>query len=500
MALIGNNVDYTDKDFDSLRQRLINLVQSVFPDWTDFNQANFGNVLLELYAFVGDVTAFYMDRQAAEAFITTATQRKNLIAAAKLLGFVPSTAAAATADVVFTLASALPADVTIPAGSTVRTLSITEPVVFQLLSDLVIPAGSLSGVVTVENSTSQTDLIQSNGLPNQSTVLTATPYLDGSAEITAANGTYTQVDNFLSSTTSDRHFTVVVDQNNRATVRFGNGVNGTVPVGTVTINYKTGGGADGNVNADSLTKIDGTFTDGIGTPAALTVSNPNAASGGADRQGVEAIRTLAPESVRTINRTVAREDYEINSRKLSEVSRALMLTSNELASIPENRGILYIIPQGGGVPSQDLKDEVLVQVTETFPNTLTFQVDVADPVYKTIDVQSTLFLQPGFTAATVRASINTNLAAFFALNNANGTQNTNVDFGFNFKAADGSPAGEFAWADIFNVIRDTAGVRKLDAVDGLLLNGNRLDVTLEINEFPLLGNIVLLNGDTGATL
>jgi len=79
MGLLAQATDYTDKDFDSLRLRLQSLVGSVFPDWTDFNVANFGNILLEMYAFVGDVLGFYQDNQARESRLLTATQRKNLI-------------------------------------------------------------------------------------------------------------------------------------------------------------------------------------------------------------------------------------------------------------------------------------------------------------------------------------------------------------------------------------------------------------------------------------
>ena len=55
MSILSYNQDLTSKDFDSLRQRLIALVQTVFPDWSDFEIANFGNLLIEMYAFVGDV-------------------------------------------------------------------------------------------------------------------------------------------------------------------------------------------------------------------------------------------------------------------------------------------------------------------------------------------------------------------------------------------------------------------------------------------------------------
>ena len=55
VSLLPASLDMTDKDFDALRVRLVALVQSVFPDWTDFAVASFGNILLELYAFVGGV-------------------------------------------------------------------------------------------------------------------------------------------------------------------------------------------------------------------------------------------------------------------------------------------------------------------------------------------------------------------------------------------------------------------------------------------------------------
>src|SRR5215510_14481044 len=130
MGLLAQAKDYTDKDFDSLRLRLQSLVRSVFPDWTDFNIANFGNILLELYAFVLDVLVVYQDNQARESLLRTATQRRNLIALCKLLGFRPAGARAATVEGVFTLADPPSADVVVPQGTQVRTTSVAEPVVF----------------------------------------------------------------------------------------------------------------------------------------------------------------------------------------------------------------------------------------------------------------------------------------------------------------------------------------------------------------------------------
>lgn len=238
-----------------------------------------------------------------------------------------------------------------------------------------------------------------------------------------------------------------------------------------------------------------------GTPVNLSVINPQAASGGSDRQTVPQIKVLAPESIRVLNRTVSREDFEINARRLSEVGRALMLTSNEDAGIPENTGILYVIPRGGGLPSVTLKEAVKAQVTIVFPSTLTFQVSVQNPNYLAIDVAATIFLRQGANAGVVRGAIQKALADFFAVSLPNGTPNPNVDFGFNLKDAAGDPAGEIALSDVYNVVRDVAGVRKIgDGPDDFLLNGTREDMPIDVREFPALGAITLLNGDTGLPL
>lgn len=491
--------DYTDKDFDSLRLRLQSLVRSVFPDWTDFNLANFGNILLELYAFVLDVLATYQDNQARESRLLTATQRKNLIALCKLLGFRPAGARAATVEESFTVMPPPIANVVLLQGTRVRTASVTEPMVFQLLSDVVIPAGATPATATgiLEHSASQDDLFVSTGLPNQEVALPASPYLDGSAQVEAGNGDYVEAPNFLASTASDLHFTVLVDQTDRATIRFGNGVNGALPSGTIAVRYKTGGGTAGNVNAGTLTKIEGSFADIEGNPVSIAATNTKPASGGSDRQSIAQIQALAPESIRVLSRTVSREDYEVNARRLPEVARALMLTSNEDPGIAENTGILFVIPRGGGAPSQALKDAVKRHVTVVFPNTLTFQVAVQDPVYLQVDVQATIFLRQGANARVVRAVITKALADFFAISLPDGLPNPQVDFGWHVKDADGNPAGEVAVSDVFNVVRDVAGVRKIgDDSDDFLINGGRGDLVLGTREFPVLGRVDLLNGDT----
>lgn len=501
MALLSQLLDYTDVDFDSLRVRLFALVRSVFPDWTDEQVTNFGNLLVELFAHVGDVIGYNLDRQANEARIVTATQRRSLIGLAKLVGFEVPGATAASVDETFTIGSAVAGDVVFPAGTVVRTSDVSAPVSFQLLADVTIPAGLTSAVGTVEHSENAAELFTSTGLADQEIALGSTPYLDNSALISAANGVYTQVDNFLSSTGSDLHYVVVVDQNDRARVRFGDGVNGAIPIGTINAAYKTGGGSAGIVAANAIKVLDGTWTDAYGTVVQVTVSNPLKSSGGAPRMSNAAIKQRAPASVRAPVNSIAREDFVINAKRLGNVARALMLTSNEDPNISENSGKLSIIPVGGGFPSGLLKQQVKDQVTIVYPCPLTFQLDVVDPVYKAVNIEARVYRKPGFSVATVKAAVLAALSTWFVVQNEDGSDNENVDFGANYIEADGDVSPALPWSDVFNVIRDATGVRKLSpASNGLLLNGVRADVALDPKEFPTLGTVLLIDGDSGVEM
>lgn len=512
MAILPQpNVDYTDRDFDALKARLTNLVSSSFAEWTDFNTANFGNLLLELFAYVGDVNTYYMDNQAAESRIVSATQRVSLLGLIKLIDFRASGATAATADIAFSfLVSPTANDVVIPAGFVVQTPEVTDPVEYQVLIETTQPAGSTDAIlITVEQSKSRTVQAASTGLANQEVPLSATPYLDLKTVIVDATGDgWVDVSvlegTLLNSSATDKHFIVKVDQNDRGTIVFGNGANGQIPQGLITIEHRIGGGIVGNVDQGRITVAPQQLLDVFGNIVNFTITNPADAAGGNDRQSNALMRQQAPLSLRVLERAVAREDFEIVSENLGEVSRALMLTSNEDAGVEENSGDLYIIATGGGAPSQIVKDAVLAQFIgddPPFPSTLTFKPIVLDAPFLIIDVIATIYLAAGASASVVDGLIRTALSEFFAVENSDGTKNTNVDYGFNIKQADGSPAGEIALSDVTNAVRDVSGVRKIgDLESDFQLNGNRRDVLIAVRQFPKLGTIQLLNGDTGLPL
>jgi len=508
-TLLPANYDYTDKDFEAIRERMFNLIRSVFTDWSDEAVANFGNILVESYSWILDIVTFYQDGQAREGRFAFVELRRNMIALLKLISYEMASASAASADVTLTIenADALTGIVT-PSTTpvVVQTEEVTDPIRGELQGTISfdLGAGETSKNFIWENSITQTPyVVASNNRADQEIILPFGPYLDYSEQVsTPTQGTWTRVDTFFNSGPTDLHYRVQIDQNDRATIIFGDGQNGAIPVGNITTQYKVGGGIFGNVEQNSLVKVLGRFTDTTGRVAVISSTNASAASGGFPREEVEAARVNGPQSVRALNRTVAREDYEINARRVNGVGRALMLTSNEDVTIGENRGKLYIIPKTGGTASplllQQVRDILTLPPPDGYPTTLTFQYEVLSGPYKPVNHEGTIWIRQGYDPTQVKNAIIENLEDYYEPMLASGAPNPNVDFGYYYKDSTGAPAGAIPWSDVFNVIRDTAGVRKLDP--NLKLNGVASDVTINNWEFPSLGSVTLINGETSGAI
>lgn len=500
--------EYTDLDFDAVNERLKNILRSVFPTWTEVDVANFGNVLREMFGHVMDVLLFYMDNRADESRISTVQLRESILGLVKLIGFVPAGAVAAAVDVVITQTGAT-GTTTIPAEQLVRTASVPSPVNFRILGLLVIPApgapgGESSATVTAVNSEAREDLFDSRDVADQEFTLASTPFLDGSALVADGTGPYTEVENFLSSSATDKHFTVVVDENDSATIRFGDDRNGASPVGTISVNYRVGGGAQGTVEAGTVVTIPGSFTDEFGNPVVVSVTNPAGSSQGVDRASVAEIRVEAPESTRAPRRTVSREDFEIHAREVPGVGRALMLTSNELRGIAENTGQLYILPEGGGVATQDLLDLVVEKITVEKPHTLTFQPDVLTAPLLNVVVETSIHLESDTVDTEVRAAVVQSVTDYFDPTRdaeAVTAGERRVDFGFRFIEQNQDTEGKLPWSDVFNSVRDTTGVAKVDdGAANLLMNGVRVDLAIALNNFPVLIDVIVRNALTGTVI
>jgi len=81
-------IDYTSRDFSSIKEDLLTYVKRYYPDtYKDFNEASFGSLMLDTVSYVGDMLSFYLDYQANESFMETSIEYENIIRHAKQMGY-----------------------------------------------------------------------------------------------------------------------------------------------------------------------------------------------------------------------------------------------------------------------------------------------------------------------------------------------------------------------------------------------------------------------------
>ena len=99
---VDRDIKYINRDFNSLRQSLINFTKTYFPTtYNDFSPSSPGMMFMELSAYVGDVLSFYQDNQFQETFIQYAREAKNLYDLAYMMGYKPNVTGVAETTIDF---------------------------------------------------------------------------------------------------------------------------------------------------------------------------------------------------------------------------------------------------------------------------------------------------------------------------------------------------------------------------------------------------------------
>jgi hypothetical protein len=83
-------INYTAYDFDTLKQALINYIQTYYPeDFNDYVESSEFIAIIELLAYFGTSLAFRTDLNSRENFIDTAERRESIIRLAQMVNYVP---------------------------------------------------------------------------------------------------------------------------------------------------------------------------------------------------------------------------------------------------------------------------------------------------------------------------------------------------------------------------------------------------------------------------
>ena len=412
-------VDYTSRDYTSLSTDLKGLIENFAPQWTSRDSSDFGIVLLELFAYLGDVLNYQIDRAANESFINTSTQRDTVLRIARLLNYIPNDINPSTGTVVFSNYSNSPVTISSDPGSpTYHTLSTisdgTNPAIsFTLDSTVTIPAGTLATPSTASTTVTQGALIvdeligTSDGTPNQEFALENLGVITGSTiSVKVGSLSYTRVNFLIDYGNEDPVFSTYTDGAGVTRIVFGDGVSGRIPTNgtniTASYRYSDTSGSAGNISASTLTVLSPSLSN-------VEVTNTIAFSGGSDAETTDSVRINAPLSLRALNRAVSLRDYISLAVQINGVAKAnAMSTSFGAVTV-------FISAAGGGALSSTLQNQIQNSYTDTVPPGTTIAIRDFTPVYPYVTV--TVNVLPQYSAANVGAGVASALATLFAFDN-----------------------------------------------------------------------------------
>jgi hypothetical protein len=419
-------VDYTSRDYASIREDLIDLIPEYAPLWTNRDPADFGMTILETFSYMGDILNYYIDKSANEAFISTASQRDNVLQLAKLLGYKPTESTASTVTVTFTNTTG--SSITVPALTQVATSTISNAsnnqIVFETNTAVTVPSGSTSTTVLATQGTTITseDIGQSDGTVNQTFQLSGSPVITGSISLLVGSINYTEVPYLIDYNSYDPVFSTYTNAAGTTFVVFGDNISGRVPPNNAQIyaTYRVGGGAEGNVAANTIKYIITNAVSGLSVlNKYVSGSNDGSALGGADPESTDSIRINAPLSVRSLNRAVSLSDYSALVVQVSGVAKAIAI-ADIYTSVT-----VFFAPYGdkgvqtdGVTPStvfNSLKTTVQDYLVDKIPanTTVTFQ----PPSYVPVLIDASITCLPQYKQSLIEADVNSIITELLAFDN-----------------------------------------------------------------------------------
>lgn len=453
------------KDYESIRQELIERIPTITDRWTDFNQSDLGMTLLELFCGVADMLAFYLDNQANEAYLPTARQRQNVINLAYLVNYRLDRPIAATTTLYFSLLEALAYHVSIPRGSRCRASTENGNVDFVTAETLTIPSGSTSGTVGAVQGAPVQEVFLTSGDPDQEFALANKHIAQGNLEVWIDGIKWTEVQTFYDSASTDKHFTVTTDALDNTRVMLGDGNYGYLPPAgrTVVIRFLDTKGLDGNIGKRLVNMIlDPVYHDG--QQVKLSVTNIETASGGAARESLDHARKQAPVEISTLWRAITKSDYVALAEGYPGVAKAQVLDVNDCLNLDYYHVCVVIAPNGGGLPSQLLKQQTLAFLDER--KVLTVTVHVNDPVYIPVNLNATIYVFRNYNRFLVENEVRQRIEEFLTFDS--------VQFG-----------QDIHFSDLVALIDSTEGVSHV------VMSHPTSDIVLSPGDLPYEGTTVI---------
>lgn len=445
--------DTTVKDYDSIIQSLIDFATSQYGAstsanrvWTDFNISSFSRNWAELVAYVGDQLMFYLDTQANQAHLKTATIPSFVLNIAQQLGYEVATQQASSGKVEFTTTGPY----TIASGYKV----FAGDVEFFTTREVV---GTRAETVEVDIIQGQlrNETYTSAGLQNEAFILVEPDVIVDlnnpnatlrSPQVRVNGNDYTIVTTPIDSAPNSLIAVRSVNPDGTMTLTFGDGIFGRrlTPNESLQVIYRIQGGSQGNLEVGELD----TLSTALANVASVT--NTSKITGGVDILTLQQIKDRIPLSLSTRAGAVDLDSYaDILIANFPQVLTAKAAINTTDAGIDID---VFVIPQASTVTN--ITDNSLLQNTLTDflerKKTVTTKFLIRNGNEILIDIEVEAHLNRDASRTSVEADIRARSAALYDLRTGN---------------ADGSGmqfAQQIKVSDFFDVLKTISGIDRFE--------------------------------------
>ena len=237
-----------------------------------------------------------------------------------------------------------------------------------------------------------------------------------------ANGVaWTEAPSLYEQAATAQVFTIQNQSDGTSDVLFGDGVEGaTLPTGqnNIIATYRTGSGSAGNVASDAITTL-------MQRPLGVSgVTNPQAATGGADPQSIDDVRSNAPQTVLTLGRAVSIADYQNFASIFAGIAKAYAIW------IPSGnaRGVFLTVAANGGtaLDSSNPTLENLISSLQSYGNPL-IPISVQSFIETLCGFSANVMYDPGYVQPTVETQIRQMLVSTYSFANRTFGQGISTD-------------------------------------------------------------------------
>lgn len=266
-------------------QKAHSLADSLFPEWTDRSESDFGEFLVELFAIFSEKDFWYLNAFANESILRKMRSYSNAFSKASSMGYQAITCKSASAS--FNVQFVAGPAATYHRGDLLVSVGDRKFTNWDEFS-LPVNAASTTKQITLHEGTLYAEDFMFSGY----SVLVRKENIDiNSISVVIDNITYTRVNNFGFSSPESTHYLVIPEEDGSVGIFFGDGTYGIKPpIGkAIHVEYRKSSGADGNLSVQTASVLDS-----LASRSATSVTMLTASTGGTDADTFAAIREKAP--------------------------------------------------------------------------------------------------------------------------------------------------------------------------------------------------------------